>query len=56
MLVESITVETSITNSKAGKLPCISINVSAALDARIYKTKLQKLLIEIASVPAEVAN
>ena len=47
--------ESSISDSKAGELSCISISVSATLDCCGNQTKLKKFLIEEASMSAQVS-
>ena len=56
MLVENVIVETSIANSKARKLPCVSIRISATLNTSSNQAILKQFLIEEASVSTQVSD
>lgn len=56
MLIQYVVVETGITNSKAGELTGVPVGISAALDSCGNKSILEQLLIEEASVTAQVSN
>ena len=56
MFIEHIVVEASISNSKASKLPGVSIRVSAALNGGRDKPKLEQFLVKEASMSAQISN
>ena len=41
MLIENVVVETGVTNSEAGKLPCVSVWIAATLDSCSNQAKLK---------------
>lgn len=56
MLIKHIVVETSISDCETGKLPGVSIRVTAAFDGGCDQTKLQKLLVEEARVSTKITD
>jgi len=56
MLVKHIVVESSIAYCKASKFAGIAVNVAATLNRSSYQAVLKQLLVEEASVTAEIAN
>ena len=56
MLVQNFIVETGISNSKACKLASVAIRILAALDCSFNQSMLEKLLVEIPGVTAQVTN
>lgn len=56
MLIQDIIMETSITNSKASKFPCVSIRVLATGNSSLDESMFEQLLIEEASMSAEISN
>ena len=56
VLVQDFVVEASVSNCKAGKLPCVPVRVLTACNRSLDQAVLQELFIEVASVPAEVTN
>ena len=56
MLVEHLVVEASISHSEAGKLAGVAVGVLTASDGGLNQSVLQKLLVEVTCVPAEIAN
>ena len=56
MLVEHLVVEASISHSEAGKLAGVAVGVLTASDGGLNQSVLQKLLVEVTCVPAEISN
>lgn len=56
MFIEYIIVEPCISYSKAGKLPSISVLISATLDSSCDKSILKQLLIEESSVSTKITD
>jgi len=52
MLIQSVIVEASIANCKARELPCVPVNITAALNARFDKSEPEKFIIEKPSMSA----
>jgi hypothetical protein len=49
-------VETCVANRKASELASIFIGIGAAFDALIDQVGLPEIIVEVAGVPAEIAN
>ena len=56
MLVENLVMEACIADSKAGKFASVSVRILAALNSSLNQSVLEKFLIEVASVTAQISN
>ena len=56
MLVQDLVMEASITHGETGELASVAVGILAALDSGLDQPVLEKLLIEVASVAAQIAD
>ena len=56
VLVQHVIVEASVTNREAGKLPGVTVWVSATLDGCCNQSKVEQLLVKVAGVTAKVTD
>ena len=56
MLIQDLVVEAGVSNGETSKLPSVAIWVLAARDCSFDQAMLQELLVEVASMSAQVTD
>ena len=56
MLIQDLIVEASVAHSEASKLSSVSVRILTARNGSLNKSMLEQLLIEVASMSAQITN